>query len=212
MKITNKLSFLGDVHGKLDKIPDVGHTIIQVGDMGIGFVCESKEKALSAREDVFFIRGNHDDPDACRKMPNYLGDWGYQKVEKTNIFWFGGAYSIDKNCRTPFKDWWQDEEISYLQSMEAINKYSELKPEIMITHDGPESLFEQSGPMQVISYLGRFLKTRTSSALENMLKIHRPKLWVFGHHHISKDFTINGTRFRCLKELEIETIFINNII
>lgn len=34
-----------------------------------------------------------------------------------------------------------------------------------------------------------------------MLEIHRPKVWVFGHYHIDKDFELNGTRFICLNEL-----------
>jgi Icc-related predicted phosphoesterase len=42
--------------------------------------------------------------------------------------------------------------------------------------------------------------------LHMMFQEHQPKLWVFGHHHQSKDVQINGTRFVCLNELETMTL------
>jgi predicted phosphodiesterase len=46
------------------------------------------------------------------------------------------------------------------------------------------------------------MKTATSSLAQQMYTIHKPDLWIFGHHHKSFDETIGGTRFICLNELE----------
>ena len=42
----------------------------------------------------------------------------------------------------------------------------------------------------------------TASLLQAMLDLHRPEAWIFGHHHVSRDFYLKKTRFRCLAELE----------
>jgi hypothetical protein len=39
-----------------------------------------------------------------------------------------------------------------------------------------------------------------------MLDRHRPDAWIFGHHHVSRDFFVKGTRFRCLAEFETITL------
>lgn len=45
-------------------------------------------------------------------------------------------------------------------------------------------------------------KSQTRTMLQKMFEEHKPELWIFGHHHKSKDEVINGTRFICLDELE----------
>ena len=46
-------TFVGDVHGRLNSLPKLGHPVVQIGDMGIGFV-ESKddEQQLRRRDDL----------------------------------------------------------------------------------------------------------------------------------------------------------------
>lgn len=43
----------------------------------------------------------------------------------------------------------------------------------------------------------------TRILLGEMLSRWKPKLWIFGHHHISKRLEMNNTNFVCLAELEI---------
>ena len=45
--------------------------------------------------------------------------------------------------------------------------------------------------------------SRTCVALQRMLEIHRPERFFGGHYHVSREFALNGTVFRCLGELEL---------
>ena len=68
------VTFQGDAHGKLVRLARPGHPVVQVGDLGAGFVSASDfRQNVSDRGDFRFIRGNHDDPAICRKDPRYLG-------------------------------------------------------------------------------------------------------------------------------------------
>lgn len=79
--------------------------------------------------------------------------------------------------------------------MEAFDKYCEVRPKIVVSHDCPQSVM-----MQLFRYPE---KSQTRTMLEMMFQEHQPELWIFGHHHKSKDEIINGgTRFICLSELE----------
>jgi UDP-2,3-diacylglucosamine pyrophosphatase LpxH len=44
-------------------------------------------------------------------------------------------------------------------------------------------------------------KSKTRQALDRMFEIHKPKLWIHGHHHMNLMRDIEGTRFVCLDEL-----------
>lgn len=199
LPLVGRWTLLGDVHGKLSRIPKLDHGIIQVGDMGLGFCARDQEGLrVGGRGDLWFIRGNHDNPARCRTMPNYLGDWGGD----SSLFWLGGAWSIDRAWRVEGRDWWPDEEVGYLAGCDALTAYIAAKPRVMISHDGPESLFSEGGPMGIRGYR----KSGTANLLQAMLEAHQPEAWFFGHHHISRDFVVGPTRFRCLAELETATL------
>ena len=211
--------FVGDVHGKWW---DYGYIIseekydyenptqgllkdhfdmsIQVGDFGWGFP-NPKLREVEYLENVMensnskYIRGNHDNPAACRKHRFYINDGTYD--EENEIFHVGGAYSIDHMVRKEGLTWWRDEELSYIELMNCINTYDEKKPKIMVTHDGPESIINS-----VFPFYRKDRNDRTRQALDNMFEIHKPEIHIFGHWHYSIDKTILGTRFICLNELE----------
>jgi hypothetical protein len=71
----------------------------------------------------------------------------------------------------------------------------------MVTHDCPESIARNLFLEMKISF-----PSITRQALDGMLNIHRPNIWIFGHYHQSIDTVINGTRFICLNELEYKDI------
>lgn len=184
--------FIGDVHGKFNEYDTVmkrGRDTFQVGDFGIGF---PGYKPRSWPMNHKFIRGNHDNPELCRKHPNYMGNFGY----RGGLFFMGGANSIDKIYRTEGKDWWPDEQLSVEQLSDAIEQYERLKPSVLVTH--------MTG-LEVQQHLFDFSQVHTSrtlKALDIMWKNHQPKLWVFGHYHKSVDTFYRGCRIICLNELD----------
>jgi hypothetical protein len=192
-------TFVGDVHGRLESLPKCEHPVIQVGDMGLGFVsAQEDEKHLRCRDDLWFIRGNHDDPAACRVHPRYLGDWGRHEF----MFWVSGAWSIDQDFRVEGVSWWRDEELNFEQGGRAFDDYVAARPRVMVSHDGPASLFMNDGPMELFA----FRASSTATLLQTMFEAHQPEVWIFGHHHESRDFTLGSTRFCCLDVEESMTL------
>lgn len=189
--MTNVIRFIGDVHAKFDKyveLTGVPHPTIQVGDFGIGFKPNPLEQIDPLKDR--FIRGNHDWPAECKRQPNYIGDGTFED----GIFFIGGAYSIDRAWRTEGLDWWPDEELSYQELDAQIDRFVELKPNIVVSHDVPAPAFHY-----VLGHHGEM--SRTANALTAMFHFHKPKLWIFGHHHKHFEGTYDGCKFICLPEL-----------
>lgn len=203
-----KTRYIGDVHGLkndlslvLYNIPDDVTSVVQVGDMGVGFGQgdywhESLEDMLNSVNGRF-IRGNHDNPSECKQMVTWIKDG----LVENDIMYIGGAWSIDYQWRTQGHDLWDDEELSYDRFTQLASVYETVKPRVMVTHDCPLSvsneLFIETGK----SFSGKQFKTRTGAALDTMFSAHQPELWIFGHWHRDTDKVINGTRFICLNEM-----------
>ena len=91
-------------------------------------------------------------------------------------------------------DWWPDEELSQSKFETVIENYNDIKPEIMITHDCPESIIGQFN-------IPKFdIRSITQFNFDIMFRSHKPKLWVFGHWHFKFDQVIDGTRFICVDQ------------
>lgn len=189
---------IGDVHGKSEDYLRIVRNVeqsIQLGDMGFDYTHLVDIDSIKHR----VLGGNHDNyPELCR-LPNYLGNWGCYK----GIFFVRGAFSIDWQYRTSGRDIWREqegynpaEEITAKDCQHVLSDYISNKPDIVISHTCPLSV----KPLVVD---GALLKgTLTGRLLESMLRIHRPKQWIFGHFHRTWTKVINGTAFRCLDELE----------
>lgn len=199
--------FIGDVHGKYQRYETIlkhSTPTVQVGDMGVGFFTANGPVQNPPYDKMLqgghrFIRGNHDNPSVCRGHTQWIEDGHTETTQKgTKIFFLGGAWSIDKNWRTPMYDWWPDEELDYPELNKLIDQYVEYKPDVVVTHDGPGAITAQ----MFLEGKPRF-PTATGEALQQMFDAHKPKLWLMGHWHISKDVTIEGCRFICLAELEV---------
>lgn len=204
-----KTRFIGDVHGKYKQYKRIlkeanaeGIQTIQVGDMGVGF------KRYLYGEDVFypnppydvmvkgdhkFIRGNHDNPEVCRKHTQWISDG----ATINDVMFVGGALSIDAAYRTEGYTWWRDEELTYDELDQIFLKYQEFKPRVMITHECPEEVACRLSNVHKLD-----IPSVTRQAFDNYLADHQPEIWVFGHWHTSFDQEWKGTRFICLNELE----------
>lgn len=186
-----EIQFVGDVHGEFDRLEPIVQNFagmtIQLGDLGIGFRQRGMMTDVDYDNDRFaFIRGNHDNPSICRRHDCYLGEYGMWN----GIFYVSGAYSIDRWLRTDGIDWWHDEELSMAQCYKAQELYSAKKPSVVISHDCPSTMVQ-------LMYHELF-PNRTGDFLQNLLEIHQPDLWLFGHHHLSFERKICNTTFRCL--------------
>lgn len=220
-----RVNFIGDVHGHTDRYQKMlrkrfrGQRTFQVGDMGVGFPTKVKGRnpspAGGLHPDIFrdgnhkWIRGNHDNPEVARNLTDrgYAGDYGYDP--ELELFWMGGAMSIDKAWRIPGRSWWSDEELSYPELVKVIDLYEQVKPKYVATHEAPSRVSEYMLTVVLPSFRPEKLEcvgSRTAAALQSMLDIHRPSEWVFGHYHASKSFEWRGTKFTCVSELDVYTI------
>ena len=203
-----KIVIIGDVHGKTNSYQKMlrqkfeGVRTVQVGDMGIGF------KGVGLHDQPAnhtWFRGNHDNPERCREYESYQGDYGYDA--SGNFFWVAGAFSMDRDLRIEGISWWADEELSYSELGNVIDLYEFIKPDYVLTHEAPA----KAGKCLLYGLKGSYFAeknsstdSRTAQALQNMLDIHQPKEWVFGHYHVSQSFTVPfyDTKFTCVAELD----------
>lgn len=188
------MRFIGDTHGKnkaYQQIISGAEKSIQVGDFGMGFGIKP-DASLNHR----FIRGNHDNPELCRKSPNWIPDG----TVEDRMFFLGGGQSIDCHTRCEGVDWWRDEELTIGELNHIISIYESSACDIVVTHECPdviaEEVFERRRNVRIHS------PSRTSQALAAILDIKPPKIWIFGHWHIAVDDVVGKTRFICLDECQ----------
>lgn len=197
------MRYIGDVHGKYRQYKPIikgAPASIQVGDMGVGFrraqgpnigeIYGNPPHALMVERNAKFIRGNHDNPAVCKGHSQWIPDGQYDPETRTMLT--GGADSIDKQFRIKDYSWWEDEELSYAALAKILLDYERFKPEIMVTHDAPQEIaHEVIRPLLMQNY-SKFETTRTRQAFQVMLQAHRPKIWIFGHYHVSFDQVARG--------------------
>ena len=197
------IAILGDVHGKYKRLHEIVRKkdkypyIVQIGDFGFDF--STLENVDPNKFKI--IGGNHDNYDKIINIPHYLGDYGYTNLNNINFFSYRGAYSIDKQYRTIGIDWWEQEQVGIEQFMKARELYREIKPDIVLTHDCPDEISHY-----LLEPHQRKYENLTGWALQELFSIHQPKIWRFGHWHVSWRKTIGNTDFRCLDELEVEIL------
>lgn len=192
------ITLIGDVHGHYSQYEQMARKreyTLQIGDLGFKYGClknldPDKHKVIA---------GNHDNYDIINEFPHFLGDYGNCELNGFKFFFYRGAYSIDRQYRTIGLDWWPQEQNTIETFMEAREVYRETKPSVFISH---------CCPFSVIPYFleprnaGRVINSTTDWALDELWRIHKPTLWVFGHFHVSRKIELEGTKFICLNELE----------
>ena len=199
----NVFRIIGDVHGKHQKLVEIASQAkysLALGD--IGFDYHFLKNNFSS-DNHKMIGGNHDNysKDATGKYlqtQHFLGDYGAYKVPQFGeIFYIRGGYSVDKNLRTPGKNWFDDEQLSSRDLYNCVEAYSAKKPWFVVSHECPSDLvsFFATNSMKLDT-------SKTAQALQSMFEIHQPKYWFFGHHHKTSTIKEKGTTFCCLGELE----------
>ena len=200
----------GDTHRKIDnrfsekpltKLTEKDYLII-LGDFGgVWYDDESDNLFLSYFEKqkytTLFIDGNHENHKKLNDFPVEV--WNNGKIHKIKnnifhlmrgqifnidgykIFTFGGAYSIDKNMRTEFIDWWKEEEGNYEEMNEAFDNLEKENNQVdfILTHAGPASKLKN-----FFNYFGmNFTSSSTEKFLDEINNKVKFKHWFCGHYH-----------------------------
>jgi len=184
-----KIIILSDVHGNIRHIEKLcrkykKRPILQLGDLGVGFIPRAVVEELPAN--FYFFPGNHDNRSEAITYKNCVGHYGDWK----GIFFVSGADSIDKEWRIEGVSWWADEELTYQQGQDCINQWEASKSEVIISHDCPQFIAEN---FKLI-----YDRSITRNLLDSMVFVRKPRLVIFGHHHRPFLQEFKGTEFRGL--------------
>ena len=187
---------IGDVHGHYGhyhRLLRKAQFTVQIGDFGFEY---TTLLAVDARRHRV-LAGNHDNYDEVENWPHFLGDYRVHSVTGFgDVFFIRGGLSIDRHLRTEGVSWWTNEELSMADCYAALTEYTRIKPTFVVSHECPVSIIPH-----VTASLS-IIPSRTNQLLEQMLAVHKPRRWVFGHYHKSWKKVINSTQFICLNELE----------
>lgn len=154
-----KIAVAGDWHGNtahavamIQIAKDAGcEKILHVGDFGYHFAPHflNKMKRALGDTELWFIDGNHENfyklytypinEDGRRELrPNifHLPRGFRWKWNDTTFLAMGGAVSVDKKWRTPFAEWWPQEEITIKDAFK-IYEAEDVHADVMVCHDVP---------------------------------------------------------------------------
>jgi predicted phosphodiesterase len=211
------ITIIGDCHGHTDTYLSIARNSeysLQLGDFG--FLHSFNKLVYSGLDHNKHkvLLGNHDDYDHAFNVPYVLGGFGTIGLDSRDIFYIRGGISIDRAYRIgdelngSRKSYWSQEELNFDQMLECMDMYRQVKPDIVVSHvpcatASAHILGNKSGDILQKFKFHKGFKENTQLLGDQLLKIHRPKIWLSGHLHASKDITIDGTRFVGLDELEV---------
>jgi UDP-2,3-diacylglucosamine pyrophosphatase LpxH len=216
---TNKydcLCVVGDVHNDfsifteyLNKFNLKNVAFLCVGDFprGLGtekrqLVHEEKVKNLNNElieysSTLYVVRGNHDNPKFFEGNNDYsnikfLPDYTVLSINEKNIFFLGGAISVDRKENIEGIDWYPDEGVKF--NFDIIPKLHDI--DIMITHTAPDGIFPFVHSTFVLKKFEFDSQLRTDLNIErhkmrqfyDALKIQCPSLKQYFYGHFHQDF------------------------
>lgn len=203
----------GDTHGDLNRFKDPalkslrrGDTLIICGDFGFLWDGSKRERAvikklLEKDYTIAFIDGCHENFDILEQYP--LTEWCGGKariignnlihltrgqvftIEDKKIFAFGGGHSQDFDFRRDSTNWWEREQPTHEEIIEAIRNLDENSNDIdyVVTHEPPASLKDCLG-------VDVFQRLEVHAFFEDIIKVCSYKKWFFGKCHIDKHIPI----------------------
>lgn len=203
---------IGDVHGQpcipayLKRAKKAEYSL-QLGDLA-----GHNYKFLNELDPLHHkvIAGNHEVFNAgsdwyFRNIDHFLGDFGQWTIPNfQDMFYVRGGMSLNKKEKEARGVWSIEEELGVPKLQEAIELYAFLRPEFVVTHECPLSIVQHvANPMTShnLGFAHSIIRTKTNQALDAMLEIHQPKIWIFGHYHTYMSKHIDGTHFICLNQM-----------
>ena len=210
-----RITLIGDVHGKYDEYYEIAKECeytVQLGDFGFAGAWNKLTYSKLDPNKHKVIKGNHDQY-GCPQEPHNLGDFGEYTLNGVTFFFVRGGISIDRTYRQGDQfsggkqTYWTQEELNFTEMLQCIEAYKKSKATILLGHCPPACVIDDLHGNKEHRILQRFgfhigFRENTSLLLDELIKIRRPEICVFGHHHISYANYINKTLYRCLSELE----------
>lgn len=243
MVLSDNIIYIGDIHGEFKtlihllkryKIQDA--TLIQVGDFGVGFYKESRDKLdlvmlnsflKKINCDLLAIRGNHDDPkffDGSYDLSRLklLPDYTVIRIGELNHLFVGGAVSVDRQFRLERdvikgkKSYWEDE--AFILDKDKLNGLNNI--DVVVTHSAPSFAFPYlteffDSNMQERFSEDQYLKldiTKERNDLTILFEILREngcnvKNHLYGHFHKSYHMEKDGCTHQLLDINEFKQIY-----
>lgn len=197
----------GDLHGEYGT-PEEAYflkhlskddILIVLGDFGWDWTY-SNLKQFQLPCQTLFIDGNHENFVILQNLPEeehfgapvgvvndrvyWLKRGNLYTIEGKTFFCFGGANSVDKEFRTPYKSWWpeeipnQKEYMNALDNLEACNYRFDYFLSHTCTEKDEIELLEYKNIIDdpvsdMLTWMERLIKENNGNY----------KLWLFGHHH-----------------------------
>lgn len=203
----------GDTHGDISRFKDSafkklkkGDVLIVCGDFGFIWDGSRREKSvlkkLTEKEfTIAFIDGCHENFDILESIP--VTEWCGGKarfisrnivhlmrgqvytIQDKKIFTFGGGHSQDFDFRRDSTKWWEREQPTHSEILEAIRNLDEHSNAVdyIITHEPPASLKDCLG-------VDVFQRLEVHAFFEDIIKVCSYKKWYFGKCHIDKHIPI----------------------
>lgn len=205
----NKILVVGDVHndfGKLNSLINVKRPelIICCGEFGYWPRQQNAKQIEMIKTHgakLLWIEGNHEDFWALKageykhRFTNvqYMPRGStYTLPDGRNIFFMGGASSIDKQYRTLGIDWFPEEVITQADLI----KLPKMKIDIFITHTCPEELLPK------LIHDDLYERDPSREALSWLKNHYKPSLWIFAHWHMYAKGQLDGINWFCLGSVE----------
>jgi Icc-related predicted phosphoesterase len=167
---------------------------------------------------IYWCDGNHENHDDLDNLVSkhgiipieimkdvyYMPRGSVLTINNKNVLFFGGANSIDKNSRIQGVTWWPQEVISYTDFQRIGDIYTEI--DVVVSHTCPESVFDHDAFKKKVSHY-ELENDPSRTALQAILEIYHPSVWVSGHWHDNMNMQINNTSFHI-----IDCIYTNNYL
>lgn len=245
MVLSDNVIYIGDIHGEFKtlihllkryKIQDA--TLIQVGDFGVGFYKESRDKLdlvmlnsflKKINCDLLAIRGNHDDPkffDGSYDLSRLklLPDYSVLTIGGLKHLFVGGAISVDRQFRIERdskknkKSYWVDE--VFVLDEEKLIGLNDI--DVVITHTAPDFCFPFMTEVFDANMNERFaedpdlkldiaMERNNCRRLFEILKNNGCKIkdHLYGHYHKSYRMDLDGCTHILLGINEFKQIYYN---
>lgn len=200
---------VGDMHGNLFAwertiLPAFKQShadvILQVGDFGYGwddyYLPRLDELLDEAGVEVLWLDGNHEnfdrleaigafpnqtEPQATSRHTTYLPRgfvWTWHGVRCMAL---GGAYSVDKDYRTPHRSWWPQEELT---DEDVGRACAQGIVQVMFTHDAPFGVQVPGLPGPAEEDRFRELCAPNRTKVRDVQERMMPKTLFAGHMHV----------------------------